>query len=127
MNESKPNGEAATAVAEPPRENYKERLPITRRGVPAAAFALPLFYKVLEKRQPEPKRSSPSPGSKFIAFSVFRHGAQTSRRAVPLTSGISLARPDLHVFLFGGDGDGFSIGATISITARKNINMTISS
>ena len=45
-------------------------------------------------------------------------------RAVPLASGVSLARPDLHVFLFGGDGDGFSIGGyasparTISTTAR---------
>src|SRR5438876_734688 len=46
-------------------------------------------------------------------------------RAVPLASGISLARPDLHVFLFGGDGDGFSIGGNhVDHGARKNINMT---
>ena len=39
--------------------------------------------------------------------------------------GISLARPDLHVFLFGGDGDGFSIGGNhLDHGARKNINMT---
>ena len=50
----------------------------------------------------------------------FIHG-----RAVPLASGISLARPDLHVFLFGGDGDGFSIGGNhLDHGARKNINMT---
>ena len=35
----------------------------------------------------------------------FIHG-----RALPLATGISLSRPDLHVFVFGGDGDGFSIG-----------------
>ncbi|MGB2454807.1 MAG: thiamine pyrophosphate-dependent enzyme, partial [Akkermansiaceae bacterium] len=30
----------------------------------------------------------------------FIHG-----RALPLATGISLSRPDLHVFVFGGDGD----------------------
>jgi len=35
----------------------------------------------------------------------FIHG-----RALPLATGISLSRPDLHVFVFGGDGDGYSIG-----------------
>jgi len=35
-----------------------------------------------------------------------------------------LARPDLNVFLFGGDGDGFSIGGNhLNHGARKNINM----
>ena len=44
---------------------------------------------------------------------------------MPLASGVSLARPDLHVFLFGGDGDGFSIGGNhLDHGARKNIRMT---
>ena len=35
------------------------------------------------------------------------------------------ARPDLHVFVFGGDGDAFSIGGNhFNHTARKNIKMT---
>ena len=39
--------------------------------------------------------------------------------------GVSLARPDLHVFLFGGDGDGFSIGGNhLEHGARKNIQLT---
>jgi len=43
----------------------------------------------------------------------------------PLASGVSLARPDVHVFLFGGDGDGFSIGGNhLEHGARKNINLT---
>jgi 2-oxoglutarate ferredoxin oxidoreductase subunit beta len=46
-------------------------------------------------------------------------------RALPFASGISLSRPDLHVFVFGGDGDAFSIGGNhFNHTARKNIKMT---
>jgi 2-oxoglutarate ferredoxin oxidoreductase subunit beta len=42
-----------------------------------------------------------------------------------LATGISLSRPDLHVFAFGGDGDAFSIGGNhFNHTARKNIKMT---
>ena len=35
----------------------------------------------------------------------FLHG-----RAAAFATGVSLMRPDLHVFVFGGDGDAFSIG-----------------
>ncbi|HEX5175815.1 MAG TPA: thiamine pyrophosphate-dependent enzyme, partial [Chthoniobacteraceae bacterium] len=46
-------------------------------------------------------------------------------RALPFASGISLSRPDLHVFVFGGDGDAFSIGGNhFNHTARKNIKLT---
>ena len=38
---------------------------------------------------------------------------------------MSLSRPDLKVFVFGGDGDGFSIGGNhLEHGARKNINLT---
>lgn len=50
----------------------------------------------------------------------FIHG-----RALPFATGVSLARPDLHVFVFGGDGDGFSIGGNhLDHAARKNVNLT---
>ena len=50
----------------------------------------------------------------------FIHG-----RAVPLATGISLSRPDLHVFVFGGDGDGYSIGGNhLNHAARKNVNLS---
>lgn len=46
-------------------------------------------------------------------------------RAVALATGISMTRPDLHVFVFGGDGDAFSIGGNhIDHAARKNVRMT---
>src|SRR6187399_3380224 len=133
MNESKPNGETATAVAEPTREK------LTKKAITAdqptwcpgcGDFAvLASFYKFLEKRQLEHEKIVTLAGigcsSRFPYF-VNGHGAHFIHgRAVPLASGISLARPDLHVFLFGGDGDGFSIGGNhLDHGARKNINMT---
>ncbi len=46
-------------------------------------------------------------------------------RAVPVASGIKIARPDLKVFAVGGDGDGFSIGGGhLPHVARRNIDLT---
>ncbi len=47
-------------------------------------------------------------------------------RALPLASGIKLARPDLTVVVFGGDGDLFSIGAGHTPhAARRNLDITV--
>jgi 2-oxoglutarate/2-oxoacid ferredoxin oxidoreductase subunit beta len=47
-------------------------------------------------------------------------------RALPIASGVKLARPDLDVFVTMGDGDCCSIGAGHWIHAiRYNINMTV--
>src|SRR5216110_1724920 len=138
MNESKPNGETATAIAiatpasEPPREKLS-KIAMTAdhpTWCPGCGdFAvLASFYKFLEKRNLEHEKIVTLAGigcsSRFPYF-VNGHGAHFIHgRAVPLASGISLARPDLHVFLFGGDGDGFSIGGNhLNHGARKNINM----
>jgi 2-oxoglutarate ferredoxin oxidoreductase subunit beta len=90
---------------------------------------LAAFYKVLEKRQLPHENIVTLAGigcsSRFPYF-VNTHGAHFIHgRAVPLASAISLARPELHVFLFGGDGDGFSIGGNhLEHGARKNVNLT---
>jgi 2-oxoglutarate ferredoxin oxidoreductase subunit beta len=45
-------------------------------------------------------------------------------RALPLATGLKLARPDLEVIAIGGDGDGYSIGGNHFIHAcRRNVNM----
>ena len=64
--------------------------------------------------------------SSRIPYFVNSHGIHFLHgRALPLASGISLSRPDLHVFVFGGDGDGFSIGGNhLQHAARKNINLS---
>src|SRR5512135_3009404 len=47
-------------------------------------------------------------------------------RAPAVATGVALARPDLHVWVIGGDGDMLSIGGNHMIHAlRRNVNLTI--
>jgi 2-oxoglutarate ferredoxin oxidoreductase subunit beta len=128
---------SAATIASPATDPPREKL--TKKAITAdhptwcpgcGDFAvLASFYKVLEKRQLDHEKIVTLAGigcsSRFPYF-VNGHGAHFIHgRAVPLATGISLARPDLHVFLFGGDGDGFSIGGNhLDHGARKNINLT---
>jgi 2-oxoglutarate ferredoxin oxidoreductase subunit beta len=87
------------------------------------------FYKLLERRQLPHENIVTLAGigcsSRFPYFVNTHGGHFIHGRAVPFASGVSLARPDLHVFLFGGDGDAFSIGGNhLEHGARKNINLT---
>jgi 2-oxoglutarate ferredoxin oxidoreductase subunit beta len=90
---------------------------------------LSLYFKLIEKRKIWHEKITTVAGigcsSRFPYF-VQAHGAHYIHgRALPFASGISLSRPDLHVFVFGGDGDAFSIGGNhFNHTARKNIKMT---
>ena len=90
---------------------------------------LALYFKLIEKRKLEHEKITTVAGigcsSRFPYF-VQAHGAHYIHgRALPFASGISISRPDLHVFVFGGDGDAFSIGGNhFNHTARKNIKMT---
>jgi 2-oxoglutarate ferredoxin oxidoreductase subunit beta len=90
---------------------------------------LALYFKLIEKRKIWHEKITTVAGigcsSRFPYF-VQAHGAHYIHgRALPFASGVSLTRPDLHVFVFGGDGDAFSIGGNhVNHTARKNIKMT---
>lgn len=47
-------------------------------------------------------------------------------RALPAASGVKLARPNLKVVVFGGDGDMLAIGGNHFIhAARRNLDMTV--
>src|SRR6516165_293324 len=90
---------------------------------------LALYYKLLEKRQLPHEKITTVAGigcsSRFPYFVQANGVHYIHGRALSFASGISLSRPDLHVFVFGGDGDGFSIGGNHTThTARKNIKMT---
>jgi 2-oxoglutarate ferredoxin oxidoreductase subunit beta len=90
---------------------------------------LAAYYKMLERRQLPQESIVTLAGigcsSRFPYFVNSHGGHFIHGRAVPLASGVSLSRPDLHVFLFGGDGDAFSIGGNhLEHGARKNINLT---
>jgi 2-oxoglutarate ferredoxin oxidoreductase subunit beta len=64
-----------------------------------------------------------------LSVFVQAYGATTSMVArFHLRPGYPCPRPDLHVFVFGGDGDLFSIGGNhVTHTARKNIKLTCAS
>jgi 2-oxoglutarate/2-oxoacid ferredoxin oxidoreductase subunit beta len=90
---------------------------------------LSIYFKMMEKLQIPHEKITSIAGigcsSRFPyfvnAYGVhFLHG-----RAAPFATGVSLMRPDLHIFVFGGDGDAFSIGGNhLNHAARKNIKMT---
>ncbi len=123
------------ATASPPAEPEK----LTKKALTAdhptwcpgcGDFAvLAAFFKVLEKLQIPHEKIVTIAGigcsSRFPYF-VNSHGMHFIHgRALPLATGVSLSRPDVHVFAFGGDGDGFSIGGNhLDHAARKNVNIT---
>ncbi len=90
---------------------------------------LALYFKLIEKRKMWQEKITTISGigcsSRFPYF-VQAYGAHYIHgRSLAFASGISLSRPDLHVFVFGGDGDLFSIGGNhFTHTARKNVKMT---
>ena len=90
---------------------------------------LALYFKLIEKRKLWHEKITTIAGigcsSRFPYF-VQGHGAHYIHgRALPFATGVSLSRPDLHVFVFGGDGDAFSIGGNhVNHTARKNVKMS---
>src|SRR5271165_4393521 len=90
---------------------------------------LALYFKLIEKRKLWHEKVTTVAGigcsSRFPYFVQahvvhFLHG-----RALPFATGVSLSRPDLHVFVFGGDGDAFSIGGNhVNHADRKNVKMS---
>lgn len=87
------------------------------------------FYRVLERLQYPHEKIVTMAGigcsSRFPYFMNTHGGHFIHGRALPFSAGISLGRDDLHVFVFGGDGDGFSIGGNHLVhTARKNVRLT---
>jgi 2-oxoglutarate ferredoxin oxidoreductase subunit beta len=126
-------------VSAPPSAPAVERKGLTKKEIAAdhptwcpgcGDFSvLALYFKLIEKRKMWHENITTVAGigcsSRFPYF-VQAHGVHYIHgRALPFATGISLSRPDLHVFVFGGDGDAFSIGGNhFNHTARKNIKMT---
>jgi 2-oxoglutarate/2-oxoacid ferredoxin oxidoreductase subunit beta len=116
-----------------------ERKPLTKKEIAAdhptwcpgcGDFSvLALYFKLIEKRKLWQEKITTISGigcsSRFPYF-VQAYGAHYIHgRSLAFATGVSLSRPDLHVFVFGGDGDLFSIGGNHFLhTARKNIKLT---
>ncbi len=124
---------STTATPEAPREKLTKKIltadhPTWCPGCGDFAV-LHAFYKVLEKFQFPHENIVTLAGigcsSRFPYFVNTHGGHFIHGRAVPFATGVSLARDDLQVFVFGGDGDGFSIGGNhLDHGARKNVNLT---
>ncbi len=129
----------STALATPPSPAITSVVPLTKKALTAdhptwcpgcGDFAvLASFYRVLEKLQYPHEKIVTFAGigcsSRFPYFVNTHGGHYIHGRALPFAAGISLGNDDLHVFVFGGDGDGFSIGGNHLVhTARKNVNLT---
>ena len=128
-----------SATLEAPPQDAEERQPVTKKEITAdhptwcpgcGDFSvLAIYYKLIQKRNIHHEKVTTVAGigcsSRFPYF-VQAHGAHYIHgRALSFASGVSLSRPDLHVFAFGGDGDAFSIGGNHFMhTARKNVKMT---
>ncbi len=125
--------------APPPPAPAAERKGLTKKEISAdhptwcpgcGDFAvLAVYFKLIERRRLWHEKIVTLSGigcsSRFPYF-VQAYGAHYIHgRSLSFASGVSLSRPDLHVFVFGGDGDLFSIGGNhFTHTARKNIRMT---
>lgn len=122
-----------------PAPETVERGKITKKGIAAdhptwcpgcGDFAvLAAFFKTLEKLQFPQENIVTIAGigcsSRFPYFVNTHGGHFIHGRALPFATGVSLGRDDLHVFVFGGDGDGFSIGGNhLDHAGRKNIRLT---
>lgn len=130
-----PQGQGGTTVATP----TAARQPLTKKELASdhptwcpgcGDFAvLALYFKLIERRRLLQEKITTISGigcsSRFPYF-VQAYGAHYIHgRSLAFASGVSLSRPDLHVFVFGGDGDLFSIGGNhFTHTARKNVRMT---
>ena len=127
---------SSTAIATEPAT---PAVPLTKKALTAdhptwcpgcGDFAvLASFYRVLERLNYPHEKIVTFAGigcsSRFPYFVNTHGGHFLHGRSLPFAAGISLGNDDLHVFTFGGDGDGFSIGGNHLVhTARKNVNLT---
>jgi len=87
------------------------------------------FYKAVSEMHISPEQlvvvSGIGCSSRFPAF-VNAYGLHgTHGRALPLATGVKMARPELHVVTVGGDGDAFSIGmGHVPHAIRRNVDIT---
>lgn len=129
---------AQTNTPGQPNPATGERKPLTKKEIASdhptwcpgcGDFSvLALYFKLIEKRKLWQEKIATLSGigcsSRFPYF-VQGYGAHYIHgRSLAFATGVALSRPDLHVFVFGGDGDLFSIGGNhFTHTARKNIKM----
>lgn len=93
-------------------------------------IAFTAFVKALEKGRFDPDRTAVVSGigcsgraAGYLDLDTYH---TTHGRPIPFATGLKLAKPDLKVVVFSGDGDLFAIGGNHIIhAARRNIDITV--
>ena len=93
-------------------------------------IAFTAFVKALEKGQFDPDRTVVVSGigcsgraAGYLDLDTYH---TTHGRPIPFATGLKLAKPELKLVVFSGDGDLFAIGGNHIIhAARRNIDMTV--
>ena len=116
------------AVVERTADEYKSEVKVTWCPGCGDFGVLNATYKALAEQGYDTKDVVVVSGigcSSRFPFFVSTYGFHgVHGRAMPIATGIKLARPELEVIVFGGDGDAFAIGAGHFVHAcRRNVDM----
>jgi 2-oxoglutarate ferredoxin oxidoreductase subunit beta len=92
--------------------------------------AMRIIIRALEELEIDPDKlvvvSGIGCSSRMVGYIDANTVHTTHGRALPVATGIKLARPDVDVLVIMGDGDGTAIGGNHLIHAsRRNINLTV--
>ncbi len=87
------------------------------------------LYNAMREKDYDPKDVVLVSGigcSSRLPFFVSTYGFHgVHGRAMPIATGVKVARPELNVLVLGGDGDAFAIGGNHFLhAARRNLNVT---
>ena len=127
----KPKPEVLPGVRHPLEKYLRtDRLPHIWCSGCGLGIALSSFLYALEELEIDPDSVAVVSGigcaGRFAGYVRLDSYHTTHGRAIPFATGLKLAKPDLKVVVFSGDGDLFAIGGNHFIhAARRNIDITV--
>jgi 2-oxoglutarate ferredoxin oxidoreductase subunit beta len=127
----KPKPEVLPGVRHPLEKYLRtDRLPHIWCSGCGLGIALSSFLYALEELEIDPDSVAVVSGigcaGRFAGYVRLDSYHTTHGRAIPFATGLKLAKPDLKVVVFSGDGDLFAIGGNHFIhAARRNVDITV--
>ncbi len=127
----KPKPEVLPGVRHPLEKYLRtDRLPHIWCSGCGLGIALSSFLYALEELGIDPDSVAVVSGigcaGRFAGYVRLDSYHTTHGRAIPFATGLKLAKPELNVVVFSGDGDLFAIGGNHFIhAARRNIDITV--
>ncbi len=127
----KPTPEILPGVRHPLEKYLRtDRLPHIWCSGCGLGIALSSFLYALEELEIDPDSVAVVSGigcaGRFAGYVRLDSYHTTHGRAIPFATGLKLAKPELTVVVFSGDGDLFAIGGNHFIhAARRNVDITV--